>query len=59
MGSCKAELHIADDYGDNHATMHCDLEDGHSGPHIERFRLGIGERGAHDVQVEWFGDDRE
>lgn len=58
--SCKAELHIGDDHGDNRATMHCELEDGHSGPHVERFFLEPRPRqDAHDARVEWFGDDRE
>lgn len=35
---CNAELHIADDYGDNHATIKCQREEGHDGSHEERFR---------------------
>lgn len=32
---CKAELHIADDHSDNHATMICELQKGHKGSHRE------------------------
>jgi len=59
MRHCTAECHIADDHGDNHATCTCQLEADHSGPHVERFRLGPQTSGTHDVLVEWFGDDRE
>lgn len=50
---CKAELHIADDYGDNHATMRCQLQEGHEGPHEERF-----ERNG-EVVLTWVCDERE
>lgn len=30
---CKAELHIGDDFGDNRATMICELQKGHEGKH--------------------------
>jgi hypothetical protein len=49
--SCGCELHIADDYGDNHATMRCQLDSGHDGKHREVYRGG-------KVQIEWEGDDR-
>jgi hypothetical protein len=49
MNICKAELEIADDYGDNHATMKCQLEKGHEGKHKEDFNRGI---------VEWYKDER-
>ncbi len=35
---CLAELHIGDDFGDNHATIKCQLPKGHSGPHQETFQ---------------------
>lgn len=51
---CEAELHIADDHGDNHATMICQLKQGHNGhPHEERF-----DRGG-EVVVTWLCDDRK
>jgi hypothetical protein len=37
-GNCNARLYIADDYGDGHATMLCELKLGHPGPHKETFR---------------------
>jgi hypothetical protein len=52
--NCNAELHIADDYGDNHATMHCQLPEGHDGLHREEFQ----HNGA-PVTVEWMADERE
>lgn len=51
---CNAELHIADDFGDNHATMKCQLEEGHNGKHREEF-----ERGGKPVVVEWEVDERQ
>lgn len=32
---CRATLEIPDDYGDNVATMHCELPRGHDGEHLE------------------------
>jgi hypothetical protein len=52
--SCKAVLYIGDDFGDNHATMHCQLEDDHEPPHREKF-----DREGTDVVVTWFIDERE
>lgn len=54
---CPAELHIGDDFADNHATMKCELEDGHDGPHVEHFFQGA--PGARDAKVEWHGTDKE
>ena len=51
--TCTAELHIADDYGDNKATMKCQLEDGHEGPHREEF-----DRNGTPVVVTWHVDER-
>jgi hypothetical protein len=50
---CKAELHIADDEGDNHATMICGQQVDHLGPHEERYP-----RNKTMVIVLWEGDDR-
>jgi len=59
MSACEAQLRIADDYGDNHATCHCQLRDGHEGKHREAFRTGDATtEGAVNVVVEWDGDDR-
>jgi len=36
---CNAELKIADDFHDNEATMHCQLEEGHmEEEHCEKIR---------------------
>lgn len=53
-GKCNAELHIADDYGDNHATLQCQLDPGHAGPHREEFK-----RDEKPVVVTWERDERE
>lgn len=39
-GQCNAHLYIGDDFGDNKATMRCELIKGHSGNHKEVFRDG-------------------
>ena len=38
LRTCKAELHIGDDHGDNDATMICDLDVGHPLPHRHEFQ---------------------
>ena len=53
-GECNARLEIGDDYGDNVATMRCQLAVGHEGPHREEFV-----RGDKPVVVTWFVDDRK
>ena len=35
MGKCKATISFGDDYQDNECTFHCQLEEGHEGPHKE------------------------
>jgi hypothetical protein len=52
--TCKAELYIGDDYGDNHATMKCQLECDHDGPHQETFQ-----RDGKPVVVTWWIDERQ
>lgn len=52
--TCNAELHIGDDFGDNHATMRCQLEEGHEGPHEKRFARGEGK-----VVVTWDDEARD
>lgn len=52
-GQCNAQLHIGDDYGDNHTTMRCQLSPGHDGPHREEFQ-----RSGTPVVVTWMVDDR-
>lgn len=54
MTTCKAELYIADDHGDNHATMNCQLSEDHEGPHKEEFP-----RSEKPVIVTWEVDERE
>ncbi len=41
-----------DDYGDNTATMRCNLELDHTGLHQEKFR-------TRNVIVQWEEDERE
>lgn len=52
-GECNAHLHLADDYGDNHATMRCSLEPGHEGPHKEEFT-----RREKPVVITWWTNER-
>lgn len=51
--TCNAELHIADDFGDNSATIKCQLEEGHSGPHLEAFM-----RNGKSVTINFECDER-
>ena len=53
-GQCNAHLYIADDYGDNHATMRCQLCPGHDGSHREEFK-----RGGKPVVVTWEVDEKK
>ena len=55
MTPCKATLTIGDDFGDNQATMHCQLPHEHEGKHREVYN---GHR-AGQVTVEWEHDDTE
>ena len=55
-GECNARLYIGDDYGDNHATMRCQLPEGHDGPHQEQFKR---EGGKQQVTITWTLDERE
>lgn len=48
---CNAHLYIGDNFGDNHATMRCQLPPGHAGPHKEVFRYG-------KARIEWDTDER-
>ncbi len=52
-GECNAHLYISDDYGDNHATMRCQLPSGHDGEHQEIFK-----RYDKPVVVRWSVDER-
>ena len=47
MPTCNAEIRLADDYGDNAATLKCQLPEGHIGPHTEVCR------------IQWDADERE
>lgn len=49
-GDCNARLFIGDDYGDNAATMRCDLALGHDGKHREK---------NDRFEVTWEVDERE
>lgn len=53
--TCGAALFIGDDFGDNSATMRCQLTEGHDDVlHVERFS-----RGEHEIVVTWPHDERE
>lgn len=53
-GECNGRLIIADNHGDNHATMRCQLEPGHEGLHQEAYKSGGGR-----VVVTWEKDERK
>lgn len=53
-GECNAQLHIGDDFGDNHTTIRCGLESDHKEPHKEVF-----ERRGRPVEITWYGCCRE
>jgi hypothetical protein len=52
-GECNAHLYIADNYGDNHATMRCQLSEDHEGLHKETFQCQ-----GTDVTVTWEIDEK-
>lgn len=41
-GRCNARMRIADNFGDNHATMVCQRPKGHAGRHRERWQSVTG-----------------
>jgi hypothetical protein len=53
-GECNARLYIGDDYGDNYATIRCQLKPGHGGPHGEEYEVQ-----DKPVVITWFGCCRE
>ena len=57
-GECNARLSIGDDWGDNSATMRCQLKPGHDGPHVERYNAGY-HGDVNMVTVTWEKDIRE
>lgn len=52
MTKCKAICRLADDYGDNETTMHCDHPEGHSGWHVEEGK-------DRKYRFEWEQDERD
>ncbi len=52
-GECNAKLYIGDNFGDNHATMRCQLFPGHEGRHREMYQTSV----AGTVTVEWDKDE--
>jgi len=57
-GKCNARLSIADDHGDNHATIRCQLPPGHIGPHQEHYNAGYGDD-VNNVTIMWDKDTRD
>jgi hypothetical protein len=55
-GQCNAWLHIADNFGDNHATMRCQLPPGHEGEHTEEW-TAMPE--GNTRRVAWTGNDKK
>jgi hypothetical protein len=63
---CKAQLYIADNYCDNHASMRCQRRRGHKGKHRERFFRSTGRFDEIDfppknneIIVRWDKDETE
>lgn len=54
-GECNAHLYIGDDYGDNRATMRCQLEAKHVGSHEEKYTSHT----KGEVVVTWEIDERQ
>lgn len=52
-GRCNARLHVADNYGDGHATMLCGLEPLHDGDHQESWVAS----GSGRITVTWELED--
>jgi len=50
-GQCNAHCYIADDYGDTHATIRCQLPKNHEGKHREVSR-------DRKLIIEWEDDER-
>lgn len=57
--SCGAELHVADDHGDNHATCRCQLDEGHELPHRHVFHRDDLNGNRTEVVVTFFCDERD
>lgn len=51
-GQCNARLFLADNFGDNHCTIRCQLTPGHTGKHLEVCRSGA-------VEIRWEKDERQ
>lgn len=51
-GQCNAHCYVSDDYGDNRATIRCELPRNHKGMHREVSREG-------KLIIEWEVDERE
>lgn len=53
---CNAKLYLADDEGDNHCTITCELASGHKGYHLESFSRQD-PAGRNDVTITWTLDE--
>jgi hypothetical protein len=62
---CTARLHIGDDFGDNSATIRCQLPKGHEGLHKEAFEHSVYSKdyksikGINSVTITWNVDEGE
>ena len=56
-GECNVRLSIGDDYGDNQATIRCQLPPGHDGPHRECYNAGY-HGDVNNVTITWDKDTR-
>lgn len=57
MRRCESTIEFGDDYGDNVATFHCQLESGHTGIHKEVGDMGDEEH-PMPYTLTWEGDSK-
>ena len=56
-GECNARLFIADNEGDSHATIRCQLPPGHGGKHMETYESRFAPEKTNRVLIAWDYDE--
>lgn len=57
-GECNAHCYLGDNFGDNHATMRCQLPKGHEGVHREEFEREVPDGQPSRCVMTWERDER-
>ena len=57
MKYCKAAIWIKDDYGENMATMRCELEQNHEDMHKKEYTRAMLDGKTAKVAISWQGND--